>query len=215
MRYFFYNLIFCFSFSSITILAQNKFEPGYVINAQKDTLTGFIEYEEWSQNPVEVSFKSNIESKAQSYLPKDILSFYVHDKKYVKAAVLADETGRDIKVSPEFPFHPVLEDTVLLLELVPGVKSLYYLKDKKDKEHFYINRNGQMEWLIFQFYKNEKNIPGVDASYVTNQTYKAQVYEYLKNCSSINRRVNILSYSKKSLTKIFWSFYENCADLRR
>lgn len=214
MRYLFITLVFCFIIKFFTVSAQNKFEPGYVVNTQNDTLTGFIEYREWAQNPVEISFKTKLESVAKRYMPADISSFYVHEKKYVKAGVLADETGKEIKVSPEFPFHPILEDTVLLLELVPGIKSLYYLKDKNNKEHFYINRNGQMEWLIFQFYK-VKNVQGADATYVDNQTYKAQVYDYLKNCSAINRRVNILSYSKGSLSNIFWLFYEKCANLRR
>ena len=214
MRYLSALLFFSFSLNTYIVLAQNKFEPGYVINTQQDTLSGYIEYQEWPQNPAEISFKSKLESEVKRYSPKDIFTFYVHEKKYVKAGVLADESGKDIKVSPEFPFHPVLEDTVFLLELVPGIKSLYYLKDSKGKEHFYIYKEGQMEWLVYRFYKGG-NVQGVDATYISNQTYKAQVYDYLKNCSAIDRRVNILSYNKRSLSNIFWRFYEKCAELRR
>ncbi|MCF0057045.1 hypothetical protein [Dyadobacter sp. CY356] len=207
-------LLFYFSLTTYTVLAQNKFEPGYIVDTQKDTLSGYIEYQEWPENPKEIFFKSKMESEVKKYSPKDISTFYVHEKKYVKAGVLADESGKAIKVSPEFPFHPILEDTVFLLELVPGVKSLYYLKDSKGKDHFYIFKDGQMEWLIYQFYKGG-NVQGVDATYISNQTYKAQLYDYLKNCSAIDRRINIVSYTKRSLSNIFWRFYENCAELRR
>jgi len=215
MKYFSITLCFYFLSTIQTVWAQNKFEAGYIVNAQKDTLTGFLEYGEWSQNPREICFKPKLENAPREYLPQDISSFYVHDKTYVKAAVLADKTGSKIKVSPEFPFLPVLEDTVFLLELVPGVKSLYHLKDKDNKEHFYIEKNGQMEWLIFQFYKDTLLNNAFSGGYIVDHTYKLQLFEYLDKCQEIKRKSYILSYSQKSLKSIFLRYYEKCGRRRR
>lgn len=215
MKKFSFMLCFYFFTTAVTVLAQNKFEPGYIVNAQKDTLTGFIEYAEWAQNPQEISFRHKLDNESRKYIPADISSFYVQEKKYVKAAVLADESGSKIKVSSVFPFHPVLEDTVLLLELVPGVKSLYYLKDKNDKVHFYIEKDGQMEWLIFRFFKDSLSGPALSGSSIVYNTYQLQLFDYLDKCEEIKRKSYILSYSKRSLKNIFLRYYEKCGKRRR
>jgi len=42
----------------LLLQAQANFKPGYVITATGDSLPGFIDYREWAQAPVAISFKA-------------------------------------------------------------------------------------------------------------------------------------------------------------
>ena len=41
--------------------SQENYIPGYVIKNNNDTVFGFVDYRNWSKNPVMVKFKKNIE----------------------------------------------------------------------------------------------------------------------------------------------------------
>jgi len=185
--------------------SQTKFETGYVIDIQKDTIKGSIEYQNWDKTPKAIAFRSNNDSKSTICTPENIQSFSVAGERYVRAIVTIDESpSRDNELSDsETPQYKT--DTVFLHVLIDGTKSLYYLKDKNLKEHFFIGQNGTYTTLVLIKYLNK--VDGV-TFIQKKELFKGQLNIYLQECSSIQKKINSVSYSKNDLIKLFNEYYK-------
>jgi len=194
-------------FVSKNLFAQEKFEPGYIINTQNDTIRGFVDYRNWSKNPEEIGFKTSFQGESKFYGLKDILGFYVHDEHYEKAIVKVDVSPYKSNQLSESPVPQIQIDTVFLMAVVNGPKSLYYLKDKSDKTHLYIMKGKDFELLAFYQYKL---VRADQSGIITVDGFKQQLQEYLGNCPSTDSGLRTLSYSKNRVAKLFNHFYEAC-----
>ena len=67
--------------------SQENYIPGYVIKNNNDTVFGFVDYRNWSKNPVMVKFKKNIEDAPISFNPTDITEFKVDGEIYVSGII--------------------------------------------------------------------------------------------------------------------------------
>lgn len=187
--------------------AQKNYEPGYVIIEKLDTLKGFIDYRNWSKNPVEIFFKNNLESEEQIYGLSTISSFYVHDEYYVKAKVTVDISPYKNNQLSSSPIPHNEEDTVFLMVLTEGVKSLYYLKDKADKVHLYIRKDKTYELLSYYQY----NLVGDNQSgIITVDRFKQQLQNYFSDCPAIQQKIPLLTYSQNRIDKLFKTYYAEC-----
>ena len=185
--------------------SQTKFETGYVIDIQKDTIKGSIEYQNWDKTPKAIAFRSNDDSKSTICTPENIQNFSVAGERYIRAIVTIDESpSRDNELS-ESETHTYKTDTVFLQVLIDGTKSLYYLKDKNLKEHFFIGQNGTYTTLVLIKYLNK--VDGV--SFIQKkEVFKGQLNIYLQECPSIQNKINNVSYSKNDLIKLFNEYYK-------
>ncbi len=61
----------------IISLAQSNFKKGFIINNNKDTISGFIDYREQINNPVSINFKRTVNGEADVFGLKDLLGFEV------------------------------------------------------------------------------------------------------------------------------------------
>jgi hypothetical protein len=190
----------------INLYSQSNFETGYVIDIQKDTIKGFIDYRNWNITPKEIVFKTVPDSKSTIYTPTDILSFNVAGERYVSGIVTIDEGPfRDNELTEsEMPQYRT--DTVFLQVLIDGNKSLYSLKDNNLKVHYFIGQNGAFNTLFFKKYL--QNVSG--ATFIkTNEKFKGQLMVYFQDCPSIQKKISYINYNQNDLINLFNEYY-NC-----
>lgn len=206
MKHYLLPSIFLLSFfTSHSISAQEKYESGYIIAEKQDTIKGFIDYRNWSKNPEEIHFKNTIEGEEKVYGFSKMTGFHVHDEHYMRAEVTVDVSPYKSNQLSDSPIPQTQQDTVFLMVLTEGPKSLYYLKDKSDKVHFYIRKDQNYELLNYYQYKLATDS---QSGIITIDRFKQQLQEYFSDCPGMQRRISMLSYSKNRLTKIFKSYYE-------
>ena len=58
----------------LQLVAQNNYQPGFVVENNGDTVKGSIDYKRWDRSPTKITFKSVTQSKV--YAPLDIKVFY-------------------------------------------------------------------------------------------------------------------------------------------
>lgn len=132
--------------------ARTTYIPGYIINLQGDTIQGLINYTEWDINPYEILFKQSKMRTPQYYLPSDIKGFGLMDQRYVSAIVQKETSpylDRELLTDPALR---LVSDTVFLQTLIGGDKSLHYLKDLDEKDHFYILEDSIYKLLLHKTY---------------------------------------------------------------
>jgi hypothetical protein len=187
------------------LFAQSNLKPGLLVTKANDTIHGFIDYRNWANNPEKVEFYRSMGDKATVYFPKDIQCFSVSGETYLSAVVTIDNSPfktENLKEESDFNY---ITDTVFLLNLINGEKSLYYYKDIKDKEHFFIMNNSAIELLLYKCYL-KRDIVG-NLSIFQNKKYVGQLSIYLKDCSTIQGRMANLKYNRMNLVKLFLYYY--------
>ena len=51
-------LFFCLC--PVIVFSQTNYKPGYVVNLNGDTLRGFVNYQQWDNNPRTIAFKYKV-----------------------------------------------------------------------------------------------------------------------------------------------------------
>lgn len=154
---------------------KNTLFPGYIITLNNDTLHGFIDYKNWEKNPKHIKFRDSELGADKLYTPKSILEFSTSNEIYKSAIV---ETERSDYKTNELTLSPnlyIVVDTVFLRSLIIGDKSLYYLKDERGKNNFYIEENSNYKLLVYkQYLKEERGKKFI----VSNNNYIGQLILY-------------------------------------
>lgn len=185
------------------IYAQSKFEPGYIVTSSQDTIRGTIEYHNWSQNPETIRFRDEKFQTEKTLGLHELSAFQVHGETYERAEVHRKIQGDNNVTENGLP--ELTRDTVFLLRLVDGPKSLHYLRDRSDNVQLYIGP--EHELLVYHKYKiikeNQNRIATVDR-------YRQQIKAYL-DCESVANRVPNLRYSNKEISRLFELYYDKCS----
>jgi len=158
-------------------LAQSNYKPGYVVNLKGDTLRGFIDYREWSNNPNAISFKHQVsDASGTKYTPADISSFNINSieayQKYTGPismdVVNTDHltTGKDTSIKIADVFLRILQKgkNVALYSYTDDLKSRYFIGDGPD---FFPKE------LVYRIY--EANDANGNGKTFTDETYLKQL----------------------------------------
>jgi len=191
--------------SQIT-LAQKNLQPGAVITSRGDTLKGFIDYRNWEKNPIAIDFYQTRDTNPVTYSPQQLRNFKVSGETYFSAVVTIDDSPyrtEEIKEGVKFNY---ITDTVFLLSLVDGEKSLFYYMDLKGKQHFFIPGNSGFDLLLHKNYLRKDPKTGV-LKEAQNLTFVGQLNLYLKDCSSIQSKLAAVKYNRKSLLELYQYYY--------
>jgi hypothetical protein len=137
--YRFFSVAFLLPFFS---LAQSNYKPGYVVTLKGDTLRGFIDYREWSNNPEAISFKHQLsDAKGIKYTPNDAGYFNINNieayQKYTGPismdVVNTDHltTGKDTSTKITDVFLRILQKgkNVALYSYTDDLKARYFIGD--------------------------------------------------------------------------------------
>jgi hypothetical protein len=198
----FLSLLFLSIYSSY---AQQKYLPGYVITSAMDTIHGLIDYRNWDKNPKSVSFKKTDTDTKTIYTVSEINEFFVNNEMYERAIVKSEISNQKSGQLQNISELIIKLDTVFLMILVRGEKSLFYFKNPEGNELFYIQNTGSIDLLEYKkFIKQERS--GSRVAEV--KRYTGQLSLYLHECVSIQQKLKNTSYNKKSLLKLFKHYYE-------
>jgi len=194
---------------------QDHFVSGYIVQPTGDTIQGFINYHESLRNPKEISFKKESTQTPKLYTPLEIKGFGVKDEIY-ESAIVQIEVNQNSASKLLFESHLTIKrDTVFLLALLQGNKSLYMYTTNQNKEQFYIKQDAKYELLIYQKYLKERNaVSGMAATYgstedvvVENKRYQGQLAVYLQDCAKIQSKLKKTTYTQQSLSRLFEFYY--------
>ncbi|HHH53834.1 MAG TPA: hypothetical protein ENK91_09265 [Bacteroidetes bacterium] len=197
----FFILILIFSIKSI---AQQNYQPGYVIAINGDTIKGWIDYRNWKNNPKIIKFIHEKNANPVKYSPNSIKGFKVSDEVYISAAIKKEISSLEVKWLEDNPTLNLKADTVFLKTLYAGTKSLL-VYSFKSKNNFYIVNNNKFKLLHYKKYI--KNING-KKGYAENKNYLGQLSIYLQDYPQIKSDLKKIRYAKSDLMKVFRNYYD-------
>lgn len=199
---------FFITFLSISnIYAQAQFEPGYIVTSSGDTIRGMIEYRNWGQNPESILFRDEKLQNEKALGVSELSAFEVHGERYERA-VVSRTTQYDNNSLTENNLPELVTDTVFLLKLVDGPKSLYYWRDRSSSVQLYIG--AEHELLVYHKYKIIKEN---QTRIITIDRYRQQIKAYL-DCADVANRTGNLRYSNKEILRLFELYYNKCSTTR-
>lgn len=187
-------------------LHNQEFQEGYIINVQKDTLRGKIEYKNWNSNPEYIHFQAFNSEQIATLRPDDILGFSVMNEIYLSRQVEYDSSSRALKNLSTNSEFEMKEAQVFLrvLSFRPDV-SLMVLKDRHERTNFFIETREGTLWLKYKKYSNESVSP---ASISEKTVYRGQLISLLASCDNLENKIRNLRYEQKSMLKVFESYYQ-------
>lgn len=203
------SIKFFITFLSISnIYAQAKFEPGYIVTSSSDTIRGMIEYRNWGQNPESILFRDEKLQNEKALGLNELSAFEVHGERYERAVVSRNTAPSDNNSLTEKNLPELVTDTVFLLRLVDGSKSLYYLRDHSGSVQLYIG--AEHELLVYHKYKIIKEN---QTRIITIDRYRQQIKAYL-DCADVANRTGNLRYSNMEILRLFDLYYNKCSTIR-
>lgn len=197
--------IFFFFFTTTSLLAQENFVPGHIVQHSGDTLYGLIDYRNWEKNPKKVSFKEMVGKESQHYTPLEITAFACEDEVYISAIIEAENSSLKTGNLSDSKAPKLSIDTVFLQTIVKGKKDLYYYKLESGRDNFYIKNGTEIELLEHRRYFVHEDGKKVIKE---NNRFLGQLSWYLSECKSTALDVKSAGYTKRDLLKLFNSYYE-------
>ena len=190
-------------------IAQTNYLPGKIVVSSGDTISGFIDYRGWSNNPTEINFKKSLDGAVTTKNPKNIVEFRVKDELYKSEAVEVVLTTMELNNAADNSKIETKLDTVFLQTLYSGNKSLFYHKALGQEESFYIEHESGCELLR---YKKYSTLVDGNRMFATNREYISQLVKYLKDCPDQIPKIRKAQYKVSSLFKLFEGYYSCSSD---
>ncbi|MEJ8800424.1 outer membrane beta-barrel protein [Pontibacter sp. H249] len=196
-------------FVSFLSVGQTKFVKGYYVTQHNDTVHTFLNDRNWSKNPKTFLVSENAEGTNISKINiLDVKSLRLSTGDWFERYLLPIDKSpvniSEIKIDAE---PVIVVDTVLLRVIVKGYLNLLYLKDKSNKEHFFIQRGSDMpQELILR--KVKRNVGG-NVMLLDIPIYKTSLLEIMQDCSQGAGIIENTHLSFKSLQNLVLS-YNQC-----
>jgi outer membrane protein W len=123
------------SFISLSLFAQNKYEPGYIVKNNKETVKGYIQNGTEEDFSKQVNFKPDSLSPEQVFLPGDIISFGFG--KDIYKTISFQNTSAEKRVW----------DTSFVKQLVTGKYDLYIFT--RSEQHYYLIKSDTTTYFLY------------------------------------------------------------------
>jgi hypothetical protein len=208
----------------IEAYSQVDFRPAYIIDLKNDTVYGFINYN--ANVYYNCEFKKTPESEVINYKPFEIKSYrFIDDKYYISREVVLknsytrinlmdfpDPLSEGIILKSNYKEEGTYKDSVFLEYLVKGEMDLYYLKDLKGIEHYFIE-NTENNLLDLTIEKIQTFYNGTFKSEVTKNSYIGKIKAAMIQCPQVFEEIDNIELDHKNLIKVT-SDYHNymCTD---
>ncbi len=188
--------------------AQKNFQPAEVVNNAGDTVKGEVNYQNWKRNPSKIQFRQIETGNTVSYKPTDIKWFTVANEKYTSAIVVVDLRDDHIAALVEDSTITLKTDTVFLLSMVEGTKSLFLYEDAV--MHFYVKEGNDFTLLRYKKYLIVRN----NSTFATTRNdFISQLGNYLGGCALTTDVVAKAKYEQQALRKAYVSYY-SCSQVK-
>jgi len=200
--------------SSIKLLASDKeFTPGYIILENGDTIQGAFKNNLWRINPYKVTFTSHLHNgDTLEYGIKELKGFATSDYRFLKEKIKIDESPNTIDQAGVIPIAKFREDTVFLEVLIKGNASLFLLKEKNGRDHYFIETPYMdlQELLNIMYAQRIETNTGIVKNYVAySNDYKSQLTNALIGCSELNTKDYDIDLNQKDLHSLIIK-YNDC-----
>lgn len=193
-----------FIFHSGKILAQENFQPGYILQNNGDTVYGSIDYRNWEKSPDRILFKAKNHPEPQICLPMTVKGFMVADARY-RGAVVQTEVSPvntdDLTHDPALRFET---DTTFLEVLVEGPSELLYYMNEAGNRQFYLGNGNETIFLTYKKYLKDFEGKTIVAE---NNNFRNQLIYYFNDCSNLQGKISKTSYNQTGLTDLFNAYY--------
>ena len=174
--------------------AQVKYSPGYIITTDDDTIYGEIRERSSFRNSQACIFRESGNEEPKKYLPFDIKAYRILDGKYYVSKMIPGKEG----------------DQPLFLEfLVKGEASLYVYRDG-EKDHFFIEREGQPLVPLKDEKKLVQKTDGVYASYT--KEYIGVLKYMFSDYKNLYPEINNLELRDKDLIRFAEDFHAQACE---
>ena len=208
MKYSFY-LILALLFTSLVSFSQSNYKPGYVISLKGDTIRGYIDYRDWSNNPEEISFKNSLQSQPHTYGLSSINYFSIngitaYQKFTVRISLDATSTHnintyRDTSSKMATIFLQILQQgkIVALYSFADPLKTRFYIAE--------IPYSTPIE-LVYRLYTDPSAVTNIHGSTVNENGYMNQLFDlavkYNKDSDFMKKTIENASYNSAELIDI-------------
>jgi len=172
-----------FFFSIVSLKAEAKYQPGFIITNSNDTVRGFIQG--YGVNAyTHCYFKKTLNDKAVEYSPGNILAYRF------------DGDGK-FYISKEAPLES--GNKVLFLEyLIKGKARVYFMRD--DMDHYFIETENRNIMEISEYPKIAKGANGT--SYYKESQYKGKLKYIMSDCPEIASEIEHSSLNPTNMINL-------------
>lgn len=202
-------LFFLLAIVNVTTFSQIVFEKGYFINSEGQKVDCLIKNQDWSYNPSSFEYKISEGSEELNAYIDEVSEFGIESLgRFIRFKVKLDTSSIDL-CNLSRQRNPEFKEKVLFLKiLVEGDADLFVYDAGNVKKYFYgvnISIEPKVEQLIYKKYE-KYNLDDLEKKAIRvfeNNYFRQQLYLNLK-CEDIKESaLKTLSYSKKSLIKLF------------
>lgn len=174
-----------FSTSFYTASAQKNFVKGFIVLNSGDTLQGLISDEEWKINPRHIYFKSTPDAAASAYSPVNTSMFRIENGNwYVSYTGKVDGTSLQVSQLTYNPKPVYITDTLFVRVLVAGAADLYYARDSRERDHFFIRKAGD---TLTELQYNKYLISDYAGTHTrANEGFRIQLQNLVNDCPSLS-----------------------------
>ena len=160
--------ILVLTFFSLFIQAQTYFKPGYVMKSDGDTLFGEVDYRGGARMSRICTYRHDAKDSVRHFSPEDILGYRFPESKYYVSKLV---DGKKI----------------FLEYLVNGRVNVYYLKDEREEDHYYIEKDslGLAELPYKEGYKMKE---GQEYLYKSTKHFGLLTY-YMQDAKGLQREI--------------------------
>lgn len=205
----YHKLLLIINIVPLFSIAQSNFRPGYVLSLKGDTLKGYIDLQEWANNPSSFNFKPTADKSAiKNFTVSDIkymeISHVIAYRKFV-CSISLDETNTQKIPSTRDTSSKI--DTVFLKVEQPGQYITLYSYEDDEKKRYYVfnNRANTITELTYRIYYVPNNVNNV--STVSQYAYKQQLLTLAQQLPTYNDKIKSLledaAYEGSDLKPIF------------
>ncbi len=195
-----YLLLQCFS-----LVCQKQYTTGYFIDNQGKTTKCHIKNIGARNNPIQINFKLNGDSKVQTASMAEVAEFGVGDLLFRRYEVPVDRSGDDLSQigNSKLPTYQV--ETIYLKQLIPGAAVLYAYVNQGVVTYYYSLDGADPKPLTYNRYRKADN------SIATNNAFRHQLITDLA-CDDLSfQDVQNTSYTQSDLSNFFVK-YNQCVD---
>lgn len=180
--------------------AQSSWRTGTVIKKDGTILTGEINDQEWTINPVQIEFRGP-DLEVLKFNINEISSFTTNrPARYEAHKSFFDGDSQNIDEQLTSDRNPVhLQETFVFMEvLVNASLGLLRFHDQSGREHFVLRKNNSAEELLNRIYRlpDNKSIVG------KNEKYKQQLLLEAAHCTNLDNTIKALRYNEVYLKGI-------------
>ncbi len=191
---------FCFLMTPF-LMAQVKFEEGYLVDLDGDTLRVFVEVQSWTKNPDEVIYRQNAEATTERAGPATVQAFCVEGLKFASKVIEVDITPEDVREVGNSLDAKIVRRNVFLKVLVEGEATLYLYDDNRRRKFYYSVGEGEVTPLVY------RRLAYSGETVRENNSYQTQL-NHVVNCNKTQKEVENVDYNLNSLVRYFQEYNE-------